>query len=190
MNTQDQHEQQPAGWYPDPEQVATQRFWDGQAWTDQRAPLPASTPTATSALNVRLLTTIVGAIAAALGVFLPRVDSPTSLHIADNSVMATDVIVGALVLFVAFSAVVGVIQDRFADTTHPWLVIVGLVIIGAAVYYGTGDRLELVTTSPTGSFFGGERFDGSPGVGLYIMGAGGALIALAGFLPTQQRRRS
>lgn len=28
----------PAGWYPDPEQAATQRYWDGAAWTDQRAP--------------------------------------------------------------------------------------------------------------------------------------------------------
>ncbi|QHC67416.1 DUF2510 domain-containing protein [Rathayibacter sp. VKM Ac-2759] len=30
------------GWYPDPTQPATQRYWDGIAWTEQRAPL---TPT-------------------------------------------------------------------------------------------------------------------------------------------------
>mgnify|MGYP000613188611 FL=1 len=29
-----------AGWDPDPEQPQTQRYWDGDAWTDQRAPLP------------------------------------------------------------------------------------------------------------------------------------------------------
>lgn len=29
----------PPGWYPDPEQAQTQRFWDGEKWTDQRAPL-------------------------------------------------------------------------------------------------------------------------------------------------------
>ncbi|MBF4462269.1 MULTISPECIES: DUF2510 domain-containing protein [unclassified Rathayibacter] len=27
------------GWYPDPTQTATQRYWDGQAWPEQRAPL-------------------------------------------------------------------------------------------------------------------------------------------------------
>lgn len=29
----------PAGWYPDPGQPETQRYWDGTAWTEQRAPL-------------------------------------------------------------------------------------------------------------------------------------------------------
>ncbi len=27
-----------AGWYPDPEMTDTQRYWDGQQWTDQRVP--------------------------------------------------------------------------------------------------------------------------------------------------------
>jgi Protein of unknown function (DUF2510)/Excalibur calcium-binding domain len=29
----------PAGWYPDPERAGQQRYWDGSAWTDHRAPL-------------------------------------------------------------------------------------------------------------------------------------------------------
>lgn len=37
----------PAGWYPDPDDRASTRYWDGARWTDQRAPsgqwgLPAS----------------------------------------------------------------------------------------------------------------------------------------------------
>ena len=28
----------PAGWYPDPEQAETLRYWTGTNWTDQRAP--------------------------------------------------------------------------------------------------------------------------------------------------------
>ena len=28
-----------AGWYPDPKQLKTKRYWDGQAWTDQRMPV-------------------------------------------------------------------------------------------------------------------------------------------------------
>lgn len=29
-----------AGWYPDPTQPQTQRYWDGDAWSEHRAPLP------------------------------------------------------------------------------------------------------------------------------------------------------
>jgi hypothetical protein len=28
-----------AGWYPDPEDATCQRYWDGGAWTEHRAPL-------------------------------------------------------------------------------------------------------------------------------------------------------
>src|SRR3989337_2750247 len=32
----------PAGWYPDPDNPeTTQRYWDGQAWTESHAPLGA-----------------------------------------------------------------------------------------------------------------------------------------------------
>lgn len=27
-----------AGWYPDPQQPGQQRYWDGNAWTEHRAP--------------------------------------------------------------------------------------------------------------------------------------------------------
>lgn len=34
-----------AGWYPDPQQPATVRYWDGQQWTAQTAPAaPAYQP--------------------------------------------------------------------------------------------------------------------------------------------------
>ncbi|MCZ3387622.1 MAG: DUF2510 domain-containing protein [Actinomycetia bacterium] len=29
----------PAGWYPDTERTGEQRYWDGEMWTDHRAPL-------------------------------------------------------------------------------------------------------------------------------------------------------
>jgi len=32
------------GWYPDPEQPDTQRYWDGREWTQQRAPKPIISP--------------------------------------------------------------------------------------------------------------------------------------------------
>lgn len=30
----------PAGWYPDPDRALTQRYWDGNAWTQHRTPSP------------------------------------------------------------------------------------------------------------------------------------------------------
>lgn len=35
-----------AGWYPDPEQSGQQRYWDGLAWTEHRAPEVLATPPA------------------------------------------------------------------------------------------------------------------------------------------------
>lgn len=33
------------GWYPDPWKPDTVQYWDGTAWTEQRAPRPAPPPT-------------------------------------------------------------------------------------------------------------------------------------------------
>lgn len=30
----------PPGWYPDPKMANTQRYWDGERWTDNAAPMP------------------------------------------------------------------------------------------------------------------------------------------------------
>lgn len=34
----------PAGWYPDPKMASTQRYWDGEGWTEQVAPMQTTTP--------------------------------------------------------------------------------------------------------------------------------------------------
>ncbi|MEZ0580365.1 DUF2510 domain-containing protein [Nocardioides sp. MH1] len=34
----------PAGWYPHPSMVGTQRYWDGSRWTDHIAPMPMLAP--------------------------------------------------------------------------------------------------------------------------------------------------
>lgn len=33
-----------AGWYPDPEHAGQQRYWDGQQWTEHRAPMADAGP--------------------------------------------------------------------------------------------------------------------------------------------------
>ncbi|WP_082480986.1 DUF2510 domain-containing protein [Rathayibacter sp. Leaf299] len=43
------------GWYPDPTQPATQRYWDGTAWTEQRAPLAPPRPTNGMAIAALIL---------------------------------------------------------------------------------------------------------------------------------------
>jgi hypothetical protein len=50
-----------AGWFPDPNDAKTLRFWDGEAWTDQRAPLPKE-------LDSDDVTTAVWALSLACGV--------------------------------------------------------------------------------------------------------------------------
>jgi hypothetical protein len=39
---------QPAGWYPDPNDPSTQRYWDGSQWTENRAPARAAAPASTN----------------------------------------------------------------------------------------------------------------------------------------------
>lgn len=36
----------PPNWYPDPEVAGQQRYWDGGRWTEHRAPMGTSAPTA------------------------------------------------------------------------------------------------------------------------------------------------
>lgn len=36
--------QTPAGWYPDPHDPSTQRYWDGSQWTENRSPGAAAKP--------------------------------------------------------------------------------------------------------------------------------------------------
>lgn len=59
-----------SGWYPDPEDAKRQRYWDGQKWTDRRAPLsgvhpPSPQPASTSAWNSSTRTVTTNGLAVA-----------------------------------------------------------------------------------------------------------------------------
>lgn len=168
-----------AGWYPDPDQVGTVRYWDGDGWTEQRAPAAPTQAERPSDFTFRLVLGIAGAIAVAVSVFLPMLDSGTSLHIASNSVIAQSKIAGIIALVVALAAGARAAEARHENGVDWSLIILGALVIAGAVFGGTGKRTELVTTGP---FIGGHSFQGSPGVGIYVLGAGGLLIAIAGLM--------
>ena len=51
-----------AGWYPDPQQTGTQRYWDGERWTEQVAPMPEARGATNAAASVFLLLCAVGVV--------------------------------------------------------------------------------------------------------------------------------
>ncbi|GAB3988934.1 DUF2510 domain-containing protein [Nocardioides marmoraquaticus] len=70
----------PPGWYPDPESPSL-RFWNGNEWTDQRAPLPQRQ----QGVSTQKLVTGVGlGVLAAAGAiwFLIQVSQPSELDCA------------------------------------------------------------------------------------------------------------
>lgn len=69
----------PAGWYPDPESVEGQRYWDGAKWTDQKvAPgpreLPPPSPTASSGGALFEFESHVQGINAKVAIFADRIE--------------------------------------------------------------------------------------------------------------------
>lgn len=170
----------PPGWYPDPTQPQTQRFWDGNEWTEQRAPLGTTSPSPASLTGpptnvVAVSMAILGLLIAVVGVFLPRAESDAFIKIAENSLIQNGDGIFVLV-FAAFGAAGAYAASR-ASSFSIAVVIDGLLIIGFAIYAGTGDRLELTSISPLGD---GSTSQGTPGIGIWAVGIGGALITLAG----------
>jgi fatty acid desaturase len=59
----------PAGWYPDSRMPNTQRYWDGQAWTEQVAPLASpSSQTSTYAILAIVLAFVFAPLGIVFGV--------------------------------------------------------------------------------------------------------------------------
>jgi len=64
--------QTPAGWYPDPEMVGTQRYWDGSAWTEHRTPQKAERSRQWHAY----VALVVGAVLALVAMLVPAGTDP------------------------------------------------------------------------------------------------------------------
>jgi hypothetical protein len=177
-----------AGWYPDPERAHTLRYWDGDAWTEDRAP---NVPTARSdapserapaarwtdengrlteqgryGLGVGLAA--VGAIIAIVGVFLPLADTESSLHIAKNTLIQHWE--GPVVICVALAGLLAALRPA----TRPLAFLAGGALVLLAVLAGVNLPIEYrneLSRAVAG--------DASPGAGVWAVGAGGAILALS-----------
>lgn len=165
----------PAGWYPDPAQTATQRYWDGEAWTEQRAPLaPTPTPSSGWTVNVslRLVLGVLGAIAAVIGIFLPHAESASLLHVANNTLISSSD--GLIIIVLALAGAAAAVRDSSSPKLSWSLALLGLVLIGVAFFEGGSEQLKVVNGL-------GQEVETTAGPGVWAVGIGGALMLAGGF---------
>jgi hypothetical protein len=122
-------------------------------------------------------------IAAALAivcVFLPALESSTFSTIAKNTLIQSG---GGWLILGCAVGILGAVYRLYSTRTPTWAVLVlGLVILGVAVYYGTGDRTELESVGPNPFSQEMVTVKGSPAVGIYAAGAAGLLAMFAGYI--------
>ena len=175
-----------AGWYPDPDQPQTVRYWDGDAWTDQRAPksepAPRSMSGASLASPLLILTLIAGfgVIAVAVGMFLPAADGPMGIPIQNNSMAQSGSWAVFVPLIFAVICTADVVITRRPSTARlVWLLLAGLWIVGMAIRFGSNLPFE------PSNRFSAQLIEQNPvtaGAGVYVVAIGGASIALASIL--------
>jgi hypothetical protein len=88
-----------AGWYPDPEDDRRQRYWDGNAWTDQRRgdgpPAPPAAETGTTTVRE------------------PRASEPVRVVKGGNNPAAAAIALGLAAFLVALVPLVGALGFLF-----------------------------------------------------------------------------
>ncbi|MFV0316030.1 MAG: DUF4870 domain-containing protein [Microthrixaceae bacterium] len=107
--------QQPPGWYPDPS-TNTQRYWDGNEWTANTAPMPVpAQPPAGSGSNEKtlaVLAQILGIFTGFLGplvIYLVADDNQrfAKHHAAESLNFQLTVLIGYFVSFVLMFVLIG-----------------------------------------------------------------------------------
>lgn len=71
----------PAGWYPDPSTPNTQRYWDGQQWSQHTQPAPPAVPAKKRRNPIKTLLTIAGVfllVVLVISFFIPASDDDSS----------------------------------------------------------------------------------------------------------------
>jgi hypothetical protein len=123
------------------------------------------------------------AIAAALAVtsvFLPALETRAFSSIAKNTLIQSG---GGWLILGCAVGILGAIYRVYSTHRTTWAVFVlGLVILGAAIYHGTGDRTRLESLATNPFLREAVTVNGSPAVGIYAAGAAGLLAMFAGFI--------
>ncbi len=105
-----------------------------------------------------------------VGTFLPRVDSASLLHIADNSLIQSGD--GIIVIILALAGAGRAYGERASSGFDLQLFLVGVLLTAAAIYFGTGDRIVVENGF-------GEAVESSEGTGILAVGIGGVLMVIA-----------
>lgn len=178
----------PAGWYQDPDQPHTQRYWDGEQWTEQRAPQPVQSPsgaygwldedgklTFKGNFALGLIVAGIGAAIAIVGVFLPLADTESSLHIAKNS----------LIQHWEGGVAIGLALLGFLVALRPslrWITFfAGAGLIGLAILAGTDLPIEY-----RNRFSEAVAGEASAGAGVWTVGVGGVVMAISAYFTDWQ----
>lgn len=128
--------------------------------------------------NVMALFVAVGAaFLGIVSVFLPALESETFSTIKHNALIQSGT--GFFIIGVCL-AILGSAYRVYQSRTKSWTVCVGgVALIAAAIYAGTGKRAELEgTLLLTGQAVTAKA---SPAIGIYAVGAAGAIALFAGY---------
>ena len=122
---------------------------------------------------------VVAATLAVVSVFLPALETSSLSTIAENTLIQSG---GGWLILGCAVGILGAVYRLHSMKEPTWAVsLLGTVILGMAIYNGTGERTQL--ESSAGSFVGESiTVSGSPAVGIYAAGAAGLLAIFAGFI--------
>jgi hypothetical protein len=135
-------------------------------------PAPQQSATRTTIeISPRLVLGILGAIAAVVGTFLPHAESASLLHIAHNTLISSGD--GLIVIVLALGGGGAAIRDASKSRLSWSLVVIGVVLAGLGVLEAQPDQLKVVNGL-------GQEVETTAGPGVWAVGIGGGLIALAG----------
>jgi Uncharacterised protein family UPF0547 len=166
-----------AGWYQDPWGSTQRRWWNGSEW----GVLESSVARSRREVNALALAVVaVGAFTVLIGVFLPEVESTGSFSsVSQNSMVQTGD--GLLALGLAIAAASTAFWAWRRGTRNPTALILGCLIVLGLFAYASSDQLKLYPLDSNGNpdtSKAGEQ--ANPGIGIWVTGVGGGIIALGG----------
>lgn len=146
--------------------------------------LPAVSARSTPAVDISPVgagLALAGALAMVIGVFLPRVETSAFAFVKDNTLIQSGD--GWIFLGLVLGNV-GSVYRAYKRRRRTWApLVLGVVAIVVAIYDGTGGRLKLCSLTITTACQ-----QASPGIGIYVVGVGGLLVAAGGWQLLTARR--